>query len=465
MYRNAHRRNATRAHQFTAVVDEPVVETQHQYVDFEGIAVFEGIPTGDGRFIEPNALRWEDVLPIPLQYSPSGGGHDDVLDVGWVTEMTRDGAAIKYKGRYDLATEHGREAARLANQADGTNGLTPHVSIVMDEMSFSIKVRKEVLDEMDEEMQALLDGEVPPEPAPDENGYVTVYEQKDGDEIFSVSDAQIRAITQVSVAAFKDATVNIVGEPYSDAPEEPALVASAAPVEPPAAWFEDPALTGPTKIRVTEDGRIFGHLAAWGTCHIAYEECVAPPMSDNDYMYFRTGTCLTAEGTEVHVGVVTMGTGHADPRLSFASAKAHYENTGLVVADVNIGHDQYGIWVAGALRPNVTDAQKRELRAAALSGDWRPVQGRRELVGALAVNIPGFPIPETRGYVSHGEPVSLVASGIVTEEKDAAPKLEVHPEVIFGEDWKYIAEFVNMKKKEDLERQAQELLNDILGGN
>lgn len=460
MFRNAARRNATRAHLFTAVATETETQTQHQFLPFEGIAVFEGIPTGDGRFIEPNALRWEEVLPVPLQYSPTGGGHDDVLDVGWVDSMERHGSEIRYKGRYDLTTEVGREAARLANQLDGTPGLTPHVSIVMDEMSFSVKVRKEVLDAMDEEMQALLDGEVPPEPQPDENGYVTVYTQQDGDEIFSVSDAQVRAITQVSTAAFKDATVNIAGEAYSDV--EP-LVASAAPVKPPAAWFENPNLTGPTKVRYTEDGRVYGHLAEWGTCHIAYEECVAPPESDNDYMYFRTGTVLSADGTEAHTGVVTMDTLHAAPKLTAAAAQAHYENTGKVVADINIGHDNYGIWVAGALRPGVTEEQKRALRAAPLSGDWRMIQGRRELIGALAVNTPGFPIPETKGYISNGQPVSLVASGIVTEEKDESPKMEVHPEVVFGEDWKYIAEFVNMKKKEDLDRQADALLLDIFG--
>jgi len=467
MYRNTKAfRVATRLHQFTAVQAEPQV--QHQFQPFSGIAVFEGIPTGDGRLIEKNALRWEEALPIPLQFSPTGGGHDDVLDVGWVDSMERHGSEIRYAGRYDLSSEVGRQAASLANQQDGTIGLTPHVSIVMDEMSFSVKVRKEVLDAMDEEMQALLDGEVPPEPAPDENGYVTVYEQKDGDEIFAVSDAQIRAVTQVSTAAFKDATVNIVGDPYSIAEPTPALVASVAPLDPPSAWFENPNLTGPTKVRYTEEGRVFGHLAAWGTCHRGFDECIAPPMSNNDYMNFRVGTVLTEDGKEFHTGVITMGTKHAGKRLSAAAAQAHYEDTGTVVADICVGHDDYGIWVAGALRPGVTDEQKRALRAAPLSGDWRPVQGNRELVAALAVNTPGFPIPETQGYVENGVPLTLVASGIVTDEMDESlsigtTKIEVHPEVVFGEDWKYIAEFVNMKKKEEAEAKAAALLAEIMG--
>lgn len=466
MYRSATRRNILRLTQFTQMLAEAPA-TQHQFAPVSGIAVFEGIPTGDGRFIEAGALRWEDALPIPIQYSPSGGGHDDVLDVGWVDTMERHGAEIRYTGRYDLSTEVGREAAAKANQADGTIGLTPHVSIVMDEMSFAIKVRKEVLDEMDEELQSLLDGEVPEEPEPDANGYVTVYEQADGDEIFSVSDAQIRALTQVSTAAFKDATINITGDAYSDAEETPSLAASAAPLKPPKAWFSNPNLTGLTKVRYTEDGRVFGHLANWGTCHIGFgNECKTAPMSAADYMYFRTGTLITKEGDEIGVGVITMDTTHANDRLTAAGAQTHYENTGCVVADVNVGEDAYGVWVAGALRPGVSDEQKRALRAAPLSGDWRGIQGNLELIGALAVNIPGFPIGETHGFVASGEQVSLVASGVVTETEDTLVqtlKVEVHPEAIFGDDWKYIAEFVNMKKREAEAAEAEALFATIFG--
>jgi hypothetical protein len=333
----------------------------------------------------------------------------------------------------------------------------------MDEMSFSVKVRAEVIDQMEEEMQALMEGEVPEESGPDENGYVTVYTYNDGDEIMSVSDAQIRAVTMVSTAAFKDAKITLTGEQV----EGTALVASAAPLAPPEAWFEDPHLTGPTKMRYTEDGRVYGHLAADRTCHIAFNECVAPPRSARDYAFFKTGTLVTAEGTEVAVGVITMDTGHANPRISAAAAMAHYENTGKVVADVTVGHDAYGIWVAGALRPNVTDEQKRALRAASLSGDWRGIQGNRELIGALAVNIPGFPIPEIQGYVSHGEEMSLVASGIVTEPGPTMQigevTVEVHPQMVFGEDWNLMADFINGLKAEKYASEAEDIMARMLG--
>lgn len=461
MYRHSPE-NFKRLMYFSSMVAEAPVETA-QFAAFTGIAVFEGIPTGDGRFIEADALRWDDVLPVPLQYSFSGGGHEQTVDVGWVDSFTRKGAEIQMAGRYDLSTENGREAAKLADQADGTPGLTSHVSIVMDEMSFSVKVRSEVIDQMEEEMQALMEGEVPEESGPDENGYVTVYTYNDGDEMMFVTDAQIRAVTMVSTAAFKDAKVALTGE-MVDAP----LVASAAPLAPPAAWFEDPHLTGPTKMRYTAEGRVYGHLAADRTCHIGFlNECIAPPKSEHDYAFFKTGTTLTAEGDEIHTGVITMSTLHANPKLSASAAQAHYENTGLAMADVNVGQDAYGIWIAGALRPKVTEEQKRDLRGATLSGDWRGIQGNRELIGALAVNTGGFPIPETQGYVSHGEEMSLVASGIVTESGPTMTVgdvvVEVHPQMVFGEDWNLMADFINGLKAEKFAAEAKDLLADILG--
>jgi hypothetical protein len=81
------------------------------------------------------------------------------------------------------------------------------------------------------------------------------------------------------------------------------------------------------------------------------------------------------DGSRVPVGQVTLGTGHA-PIYASAQAAAHYDNTGTAVADVRAGSDVYGIWVAGALRPGVTDTQVRALRGAALSGDWRRSTGR-----------------------------------------------------------------------------------------
>lgn len=193
------------------------------------------------------------------------------------------------------------------------------------------------------------------------------------------------------------------------------LVASGSKVKaPPREWFDDPELDGPTAVTITEDGRVFGHVATWGTCHIGFpDSCTEPPRSMTDYAYFRTGATLCANGENVPTGSLTVGTGHANIKASAKAAMAHYDDTGACAATVAAGEDEHGIWIAGALNPFATEEQVFALRSAALSGDWRGIGGNLEMVAALAVNVPGFPIPRTAMAASAGEPVALVASGIV----------------------------------------------------
>ena len=105
-------------------------------------------------------------------------------------------------------------------------------------------------------------------------------------------------------------------------------------------------------------------------------------------------------------------------------AVKHYDDTASAMCDVHAGEDAYGIWVAGALRPNVTAEQIRAIRASAPSGDWRPIHGRLELVAVCQVNVPGFPV--TRARVASGQVYALVAAGTATlarlrAEADDAP--------------------------------------------
>jgi hypothetical protein len=193
--------------------------------------------------------------------------------------------------------------------------------------------------------------------------------------------------------------------------DEEALVASAglAPVAPPAEWFVNPELDTPTPLTVTEDGRVFGHLATWRTCHTGFGGCVKAPKSKTKYAYFHTGEVLTREGEPVPVGRVTLGGGHADTKLGFQAALAHYDNAGSCAALVRAGEDKHGIWLAGALAPEVDELKAAALRRHPPSGDWRRIGGNLELIGALAVNTPGFPVPRT--MVAGGQPQTLVAAG------------------------------------------------------
>lgn len=409
--------------------DAPVTPPEGAW---EGVIAREGEQTGDGRLIEDGALRW-DELPIPLRVAfKDVGGHDGAEVCGRIeTVERREGGDIYATGTFDLGSAVGTEAYRQVSE-QMSNG----ISIDTDDVTFRIMAKADLV--------AADDDASPTEPEADDEGRIKVATMSSSDEITVIESARLRAATLVAVPAFASARIYAAGQ--APAPSEPAerdesgdseafststedadplnrdaLIAAAIPTAPPEAWFRDPGLTGPTALVIEDDGRVYGHIAAWGTCHIGQiGKCVEPPTSPSNYAYFRTGALQTAEGTSVAVGHLTMDTGHAGPRDSATQAAAHYDNTGYVFADVAAGEDAYGIWVAGSLRPGIPAERVRIARSAPISGDWRTIRGSLELVGALAVNVPGFPVPRPRGLLASGEVKSLLASGVVAHDDQAA---------------------------------------------
>lgn len=202
--------------------------------------------------------------------------------------------------------------------------------------------------------------------------------------------------------------------PWSETEEADALLAAAGPLAPPRAWFEVPEPDRLTPLTITEDGQVYGHIAGSDIPHIGFAgEIIYPPKSATGYAYFHVGAVKTAEGDEIAVGKITMGGGHADLRLGFRAAAEHYDNSTRTAAIGRATDGQFGIWYCGALVPGLSDEQVAELRRSPVSGDWRRVGGSKELVAALAVNVPGFPIPRTQARVSGGREMALVAAGVV----------------------------------------------------
>jgi hypothetical protein len=200
------------------------------------------------------------------------------------------------------------------------------------------------------------------------------------------------------------------------------LIAAGLSDPPDRLWFANPDLADVTPLTI-EGRHIYGHLAAWASCHTGLgisvgdgEVCVRPPASPSRYAYFHTGQVVTDDGA-VPVGHITMGTGHAGMSMAARPAAAHYDNTGAVVADVVCGEDEHGVWFSGAIRPDISEAQRFALQAAALSGDWRRLGGSLELVAALCVNVPGFPIPRTAVAASGMATEAVIASGVVPHEE------------------------------------------------
>ncbi|WP_435111309.1 phage minor head protein [Nocardiopsis synnemataformans] len=244
-------------------------------------------------------------------------------------------------------------------------------------------------------------------------------------------DDEDEAMTAAANTAVLTAAAGIATETTTWAEQ----VAANIPMEPPAEWFTNPELASPTKVRVTDHGRVYGHIATWDTNHVGFPgQSVRPPRSQTSYAHFQRNRVRCADGTTVWTGTLVMGTGHADTRVSSSAAAAHYDDTGYAVADVVCGEDETGIWFSGCLKPGASPLQVLTLDRYSVSGDWR--QG--ELVGVCVVNVPGFPISENelslvaaasgggilptvrlQARYDGADPVALVASGVIAPARTA----------------------------------------------
>lgn len=201
----------------------------------------------------------------------------------------------------------------------------------------------------------------------------------------------------------------------------------AFPLKPPREWFSLPEADTPTPLTFEKSGKVYGHLALWGSCHTGFlngaiNECVSPPQSKTDYQHFHLGVIETQEGEDVRVGKVTYNTHHAPLAASAKTAAAHYDHTGAVGAFVRARNGDLGIWLSGSVRSDIPAEGFRDLRANPPSGDWRSLNRNLELVASLSVPVPGFPIPRAELALSaSAEPEinALILSGFVPEEESA----------------------------------------------
>jgi hypothetical protein len=374
----------------------------------------EEVETGDNRKFEAGSVDLRN-LPLPLKWQIfAAQGHDGAVVVGRIDHIERiEGGLGNAHGVFDTGP-YGREAERLVR-----NKMLRFVSPDLDKFEASVKPADDEIAEIkalaeDADLEDIAEELEKPKDKKIKNDEITV------------SKGRITSATIVAVPAFQEVIIELeeedsflpidLGEDgvYEEVLDDPealsaALVAAGAPVVPPAEWFGNPKLKGPTPITVDNDGRVFGHIAAWNTSHIGLPGNVRPPRSRSNYAYFRTGVIRTTDETDVPVGQLTLAGGHASMYASASEAIKHYDDTASAMADVAAGEDAFGIWVSGALRPDATQEQVRALRASAPSGDWRPINGRLELVAVCQVNVPGFPV--ARACTASGSITALVAAG------------------------------------------------------
>lgn len=513
--------------EFVAINFDEETETAEKPVQtsapWSGILCVEGVTTGDGREFSLESLTWGD-LPIPLRWNKedSHGGVPSTVtvNVGNITELSREGNEIHGKGNIDLSTDDGRVVyGKIKGQY--LRGVSIDADSISDadmEFVFPDNGDDGEKSEADELLEMLFmmpekvifhAGRIRAATLCDIPAFAEAYIQLDGE---SLSDATVAALaardtTTRAVAMHTTGTSDAPWDSMSHAKRLAALrsvdraraasawcasdvdagetgnfmflhhevdesgtvgpanltacaagiaalnagrdsellslsekrnvyahlsrhlrdagraappatfeevIVAAAVIDdrPPSEWFDNPRLSLLTPITVTDDGRVYGHAAEWGECHVGIQDaCVTAPYEDF-HPYFMTGEVACNDGNRVAVGQITLGTGHASLSLGATPAAEHYDNTGTAVADVAVGNDEHGIWVAGSIRPGTDIHRVRELRASGqLSGDWRRIGGNLRLVGLLAVNVPGYPVPKLGTRVASGAQLALVAAG------------------------------------------------------
>lgn len=405
------------------------------------VMVIEGQSTGDGRAIALDALTW-GVMPMPLMgmatatHDPNGFDMNDPSVIcGRIDGIERapgeNGTQIISATGYFLANDDGQYFADLVEQM-GRVGISADIAV--DEA-------QETISGMDEfgwpTFESTLTAgtiqgcTIVPFPA-FEGAYIVL---GDGSVTPEIPQQVADAMPVPAVVAAGGQLVHLMarGQCVPCDSGIDVMVASGGPLRPPSAWFSNPNFTeGDGRLReiftgrgerrfggayavpftITDEGEVYGHIAPWGVCHTGNAgSCLTAPHSKANYAHFMRGNqrVVTAEGDEVAVGVLTSMAGHAStgPRVTASQAMAHYDNIATAFADVVVGEDEYGIWVHGALRPDVDEARLRAIRASSMSGDWREINGNLELVAVLAVNQPGFPT----AVVADGRPTTLVAAG------------------------------------------------------
>lgn len=188
--------------------------------------------------------------------------------------------------------------------------------------------------------------------------------------------------------------------------DEP-VVASSHVIEltdlPPARWFEEPTdvqLSG--ALTITDEGRIYGLLVPPNTVHRANGR--TEPANVN-YANFMKAETIVEGGGRVVTGPITMSCGHAPTQNygTYTDRIMHYDNSCSVFADVAVGRRADGAtWVAGAVKHYATAEQVSRAMSCTLSGDWQPDRnepGKTELIGALLVPVPGFPMARAQASV------------------------------------------------------------------
>lgn len=344
-----------------------------------------------GELTTDNRILAEDMdltfreMPLPLQWCEKNeGGHMNSTTVGVIESVRMDGLRVLASG-YMLNLEASDKCSEL---------LTHRVASPSGDMG---SAEWHYTDDKGKKLES--------------NEQVMQYLEGGGTLYRKITKGHTVGATLVPFPAIGSAKLELNAERE---PRSTGLVASAAESFRPRVYdhtlFEDPKLTGPTLPTMNDSGRIYGHLAIFGQCHRSVQsECIMVPRSPSGYQHFHTSPAVRLDdGRRLPVGRLTVGAGHADPRMRPTPAAAHYDSAGSCFALVRVGEDEHGVWFSGVAAPWATADQIEQGLSSPLSGDWRNFGQGLDLIAALAVNTPGYAIQGSDG--EDGRPAALVAS-------------------------------------------------------
>lgn len=408
-----------------------------------------GLSTGDGRRFATGGISLDSV-PMPFEWVRSReGGHDGAVQIGVVQSAT-------------IATVKDALAADLIS-ADSVKGLDSKLEAVWASGEMYDDADRETMprlaEDVAEAMHLMRGGTLGPSVDLDSFEGVPViegtddpvtweqieqYYEENGEEPkleLLITEGRVRAATLVSIPAFAETSRPL--ELIEDAPAEGEAAADPATAAAEsrehfaqllasvgtevrrflAADFDMPALTGPTPITFDWDnGRVFGHIATWQTCHVGYSDvCVTAPKDESGgYSWFNRFPVETDGGT-VWAGRLTVGGRHAGLELSASGAMSAYDGK-TTAAYVRAYEDAYGIVLAGRIELAADSPERVILDRRKVSGDWRETPDGLSLVEVLALSPgprahaePGFPVPGT--FSRSGRQVALTAAlGPVADE-------------------------------------------------
>lgn len=353
-----------------------------------------GVPTGDGRILAEGGITSRD-LPLPLLWqNQTSDGHGGSVVVGRIESMEFANGMVTASG--SMLDSAPAEALELVDAGViGPSVDLDDIEYVMDTDENIVITKGRVAGATLVAIPAFADVSISLDPMPVEPLRAAEFPEDLVDAVYGTEHGDNPALWHANLVEF-------------------GLTASAALAAtetlPPLDWFTQPALPELTPLTVTEDGRVFGHIAGWSTCHVGLPGCVTPPMSSTGYAYFHVGAQRLSNGSSIPVGTLTVGGGHADARAGFRAAAEHYDNVGAAVARVVAYDDEHGIAVAGWMLPEADAVRKAQFMSSPVSGDWRSIGGSLEMIAVCAVNSPGFPVPRARVSFSNGEQRALVGT-------------------------------------------------------